>query len=205
MVTLAIGSSVTPSPRLRCRFRTSVIRGFSLIELLVAVFVIVLLTGVISLSVGRGGYDLRLEDEVRHLSALISQAVTEAEFTASDHGLLLVRNSEQHKDVYQAVWLRRYDQGWAAPRGGSDVFAPTLLAPGIRLRLALEGQPEIDLPAYDVSLNQEPQVVMFAGGEMTPGALEWLDAEGIQMLYRLEWDMLGRMARLPRGDASVGD
>ena len=30
-------------------------RGFSLVELLVAVFVIVLLTGVVSLSVGRGG------------------------------------------------------------------------------------------------------------------------------------------------------
>ena len=35
-------------------------RGFSLIELLVAVFVIVLLTGVVSLNVGRGGAELEL-------------------------------------------------------------------------------------------------------------------------------------------------
>ena len=42
-------------------------RGFSLIELLVAVFVIVLLTGVVSLNVGRGGAELELEGEVRHL------------------------------------------------------------------------------------------------------------------------------------------
>ena len=44
--------------------------GFSLIELLVAVFVIVLLTGVVSLNVGRGGAELELESEVRHLSGL---------------------------------------------------------------------------------------------------------------------------------------
>ena len=40
-------------------------RGFSLIELLVAVFVIVLLTGVVSLNVGRGGAELELEREIR--------------------------------------------------------------------------------------------------------------------------------------------
>ena len=64
-------------------------RGFSLIELLVAVFVIVLLTGVVSLNVGRGGADISLDAEARHLSELLSFASSEAGMSASDHGLLL--------------------------------------------------------------------------------------------------------------------
>ena len=53
-------------------------RGFSLIELLVAVFVIVLLTGVVSLNVGRGGAELELESKVRHLAGLLAFASAEA-------------------------------------------------------------------------------------------------------------------------------
>jgi len=48
------------------------LRGFSFIELLVAIFVIVLLTGVVSLNVGRGGAELQLEGEVRYLANLLS-------------------------------------------------------------------------------------------------------------------------------------
>ena len=53
-------------------------RGFSFIELLVAVFIIVLLTGVVTLGVGRGGADLRLEDEVSYVANLLMFASTEA-------------------------------------------------------------------------------------------------------------------------------
>jgi hypothetical protein len=43
--------------------------------------------------------------------------------------------------------------------------------------------------------------VTWAGGEMTPGYLEWLDVRTGDLLYRLEWDLLGRMRLLPRGGA----
>ena len=65
------------------------LRGFSFIELLVAIFVIVLLTGVVSLNVGRGGADLQLDGEVRYLANLLSFSGTEAGLSAADHGLLL--------------------------------------------------------------------------------------------------------------------
>jgi len=41
--------------------------------------------------------------------------------------------------------------------------------------------------------------VTWAGGEMTPGALEWLDTRTGELLYRLEWDLLGRMTLMPKG------
>ncbi|NDI01633.1 MAG: prepilin-type N-terminal cleavage/methylation domain-containing protein, partial [Actinobacteria bacterium] len=120
-------------------------RGFSLIELLVAVFVIVLLTGVVSLNVGRGGAELELEGEVRHLSGLLAFASAEAGLSATDHGLFIARDSDMDSSGYEGIWLRRFDQGWAAPRASAEVFEPLTLASGFELRLDLSGQPEVEL------------------------------------------------------------
>ena len=174
-------------------------RGFSLIELLVAAFVIVLLTGVVSLNVGRGGADISLDAEARHLSELLSFASSEAGMSASDHGLLLNSAPSANPRRYEGHWLRRVDQGWVTPRTSTDVFADLRLAEGYELRLSLEGQPDIELAPYDPDLKQPPQVVAWAGGEMTPGALEWLDNQTGEVLYRLEWDLLGRMVLMPKG------
>lgn len=174
-------------------------RGFSLIELLVAVFVIVLLTGVVSLNVGRGGADISLDAEARHLSELLSFASSEAGMSASDHGLLLNYAPSASPRSYEGHWLRRVDQGWVTPRTSTGVFADLRLAEGYELRLSLEGQSDIELAPYDNDLKQPPQVIAWAGGEMTPGALEWLDSQTGEVLYRLEWDLLGRMVLMPKG------
>lgn len=181
------------------------VRGFSLIELLVALFVIVLLTGVVSLNVGRGGAELELEGEVRHLSGLLAFASAEAGLSATDHGLFIARDSDMDSSGYEGIWLRRFDQGWAAPRGSAEVFEPLILAAGFELRLDLSGQPEVELLPYEPDLNPSPQIVAWAGGEMTPGSLSWLDSRTGELLYRLEWDLLGRMTLLPRGRADAED
>ena len=180
-------------------------RGFSLIELLVAVFVIVLLTGVVSLNVGRGGAELELESEVRHLSGLLAFASAEAGLSAADHGLFVAQHSDADAVGYEGIWLRRFDQGWAAPRASAEVFEPLTLSTGYELRLDLAGQPEVELLPYNPDLNPAPQIVAWAGGEMTPGSLEWLDSRTGELLYRLEWDLLGRMTLLPRGRVDAED
>ena len=161
--------------------------GFSLIELLVAVFVIVLLTGVVSLNVGRGGAELELESEVRHLSGLLAFSSAEAGLSAADHGLFIGKDSDVDSSGYEGIWLRRFDQGWAAPRASAEVFEPLRLSTGYELRLDLTGQPEVELLPYEADLNPSPQIVAWAGGEMTPGSLEWLDSRTGELLYRLEW------------------
>ena len=174
-------------------------RGFSLIELLVAVFVIVLLTGVVSLNVGRGGADVSLEGEVRHLADLLSYTRMEAGMSATDHGLLLHYDPSIRPSRYQGQWLRRFDQGWAAPRTSIEVFGDVMLAEGYELRLSLDGQPDVELTTFDPDLKQPPQVIAWAGGEITPGSLDWLDRQTGEVLYRLEWDLLGRMSLMPKG------
>ncbi len=180
-------------------------RGFSLIELLVAVFVIVLLTGVVSLNVGRGGAELELEGEVRHVSGLLAFASAEAGLSAADHGLFIALDAEADSSVYRGIWLRRFDQGWTAPRSGAEVFESVSLAAGYELRLNLSGQPEVELLPYEPELNPSPQIVAWAGGEMTPGSLEWLDRRTGELLYQLEWDLLGRMTLMPRGRVDAED
>jgi general secretion pathway protein H len=177
-------------------------RGFSLIELLVAVFVIVLLTGIVSLNVGRGGADIALESEVRHVAGLLGFASAEAGLSATDHGFFLGRSVEPDASSYRGIWLSRFDQGWAAPRTGVEVFSPVRLAVGYELRLELDGQPDVDIMPYDPELNPTPQIVVWAGGEITPGSLEWWDARTGDLLYRLEWDLLGRMTLMPNGRAA---
>ena len=210
MLTSVIGMRQTPSTDLPTGLLVVELmgaprRGFSLVELLVAVFVIVLLTGVVSLSVGRGGADLVLESEVRHVAGLLSFASAEAGLSAIDHGLLLSEDASSEGTRYRATWLRRFDQGWAAPRTSTELFRPLSLAEGYELRLNLEGQPEIDLVSVDPELNPAPQVVAWAGGEMTPGSLEWNDPRTGDLLYRLEWDLLGRMTVMPKGVADEAD
>ena len=180
-------------------------RGFSLIELLVAVFVIVLLTGVVSLNVGRGGAELELESEVRHLAGLLAFSSAEAGLSAADHGLFIARDTDLDSPGYEGVWLRRFDQGWAAPRGSAEVFEPLAFSTGYELRLDLTGQPEVELLSYDPDLNPSPQIVAWAGGEMTPGSLEWLDRHTGELLYLLEWDLIGRMTLMPRGRVDAQD
>ncbi len=199
-----IADSDFPLVNPRLTQRGAIARGFSLIELLVAVFVIVLLTGVVSLSVGRGGADLGLEGEVRHLSGLLAFASAEAGLSAADHGLFIGLHSDEGESRYQGIWMRRFDQGWAAPRASAEVFAALDLADGYELRLSLDGQPDLEFIFYEAELKPAPQIVAWAGGEMTPGSLEWLDARTGDLLYRLEWDLLGRMRLLPRGVANDG-
>lgn len=176
--------------------------GFSLIELLVALLVVVLLTSIVSLNVGSGGQDIELEAEVRQLADAIEYAQAEAEFTGADHGLLIEFSGRADGGRYRGVWLRLYDQGWAAPRGTGTALQDIAFAADIDLMLALEGQPDVDLMSTSDMENPSPQVVVFAGGEMTPGALEWLDARTGDLLWRLEWDLFGRTGLLRRGEAA---
>ena len=46
-----------------------------------------------------------------------------------------------------------------------------------------------------------PQVVLYASGETTPGAIEVRRRDNSELLWRVEWDLLGRFELLRRGEA----
>ena len=173
-------------------------RGFSLIEMLAVVFVVVLLTSLVSLNVGSGGADINRESKVREVAAMLSYGLTEAELSGTDHGLFIHRLSEGDS-TYQGLWLRSYDQGWAPPLSLNDAFDDLIFEPGIELELQLEEQPLVDFEILEEDTNPPPQIILFAGGEVTPGELTWIDDRTGDLLYTLRWDLFGRMQFLPRG------
>lgn len=180
-------------------------QGFSLIELLIAIMVIVLLTSVVSLNIGSGRDSLEREQEVRQLAALFGYAQSEAEFSGIDHGLFIERNTDSGELRYVGHWLREYDQGWSDPRGSADVLGPFRFQPGVDLILSLVGMPDMEITSRDPELNPPPQIRLFAGGEITEGELDWIDRRSGELLYRLRWDLFGRMTLMPGGEERIDD
>ena len=174
-------------------------KGFSLIEMLAVVFVVVLLTSLISLNVGSGSSEINRENQVREVAALLGYALTESELSGTDHGLLIHQLDGFDEGSYRGLWLRRYDQGWAEPLSLNNAFEDLAFESGIELELRLDEQPPVDFEVLEEDANPPPQIILFAGGEVTPGELDWIDERSGDLLYTLRWDLFGRMTFMPKG------
>lgn len=173
--------------------------GFSLLEILVVLFVIVIITSLVSLAVSSGGQDLKLESDVRNLADVARYAMDEAELSGDDYGLLLLRSDGKLEQTYQYTWRQRRPEGWRQPELGQDVFAITELSPDIEIELTLDDLAVPEFESAEEAFDATPQVTFYASGETTPGALLWRDRETGDLLWRLEWDLLGRFSVLRKG------
>ena len=167
------------------------VEGFSLIELLIAVLVIVLLTSVVSLNVGRGDGTVAVKEDVKHLAALMNYVQAEAEMSGVDHGLYLEEKSVQGADTTTGYWLRRYDQGWAEPRGSRELLVPFVFDENSELLLTLAESPNVEIGERDPELRPAPQVIFFASGEVTEGQLEWMSRDTGELLFSVDWNFFG--------------
>lgn len=175
-------------------------RGFSLIELLVALIVIVLFTSMVSLNVGSGGQDVQVESQMKQLADTAAYALDEAQFTGIDYGLTLERVAgDDGRWLHAWRWHERAIDGWRDPASGKEIFAGQRLPPGYELELEVENAPfeEAELEEEEQAIT--PQVVFYASGETTVGAINLRRMEDGELLWRLEWDLLGRFDLLPRG------
>ena len=179
-------------------------RGFSLLEMLVALIVVVLVTTLVNFTVNSGGQDVQLETTVRELAGAASYALDEAQMTGLDYGLLLQEEPVAGQTVYSYRWLERRLDGWGDPTSGKEVFARRKLPPGIALELELEDAPLVELSLdddQDKESTPRPQVVLYASGETTVGAINVRRTDNSELLWRIEWDLLGRIDVLRRGVA----
>ena len=174
--------------------------GFSLLELLVALFVVVLVTSLVSLNVGSGGRDIELEAQVRELANIAAYALDEAQLLGVDYGLLLEQRDEDGETVFGWRWLERRPEGWREPSSGKEVFAPGQLPAEVELQLELEDVPLDTLALAPTGEEQTPQLVFFASGETAPGAIDLRRRDNGELLWRIEWDLLGRFDLLRRGE-----
>lgn len=180
-------------------------QGFSLVELLVALFVVVIITSLATLNVGSGNQDQLLETHMRELQNVALFAIDEAQLSGTDLGLLLLQDSRGPDTRSGYSWRERRPEGWRSPLTATDIFETRTLPPEVRLELALEDAPEVGLLAAPAGDDAAPQVVFHASGEVTPGQLELRHRDSGELLWRLQWDLLGRMELLPRGESAEED
>ena len=174
--------------------------GFSLVEILVVMFVIAMVTSMVSLSISSGGQGIRLESAVRDLADTAAYALDEAQFTGLDYGLLVEQNFDPAVARYSYAWRERHLEGWKLPRSGKEVFASRDMPEGVVLELEIENSPfsEVDLDD-DEGREQQPQIVFYSSGETTVGAINVRSEQDSELLWRIEWDLLGRFQVLRRG------
>jgi general secretion pathway protein H len=174
--------------------------GFSLLELLVTLIVIVLVTSLASLTVSSGGQEIKLQAQVRNLAEVANYALDEAQMMGRDYGLLLQQDQVDGDTVYRYEWRERRLDGWQIPESGKDVFAGQALPAGLELLLELGGSTVEEIGLAGAEEDATPQVVFYSSGETTAGAIDIIRQQDGELLWRVEWDLLGRFTVLPRGE-----
>jgi type II secretion system protein H len=176
--------------------------GFSLIEMLVVLFVVVLMTSLVTLNVNSGARERELQERLETLMAVADYALDEARFTGSEFGLLFVLDtSERGEPQVTAHWRQRLAAGWRPPESSGEVFTPIEFPPGVRLQLLLSDQEVIlaDEAAARPLSGATPQWLLLPSGETEPGELTLLKRDNDALQWRLRWDALARFERF-RGD-----
>ena len=176
-------------------------RGFSLLELLVTLFVVVLVTSLVTLNIGVGDRDVLMRSAVQSLADSANYALDEAQFTGMNYGLMLHREDDGGQWRYRYDWWEQTAVGWLAPASGKDVFTAGELPLGLELQLELDGLVQEEELLVRSSEGPEPQILLYASGETVPGAIELRSSEDGELLWRIEWNLLGDFQALPRGEA----
>lgn len=164
-------------------------QGFSLIEILVVVFIIGIMVTVVSLSIDfgeSGSVNENLQKQTEQLLEFSILAEDQAVLTGNPIGLLLIPPGSEK------TW--RY--AWQYYRGGvwRDMAAPfsvQVLHEDLELAIEVEGE-EIRFERLDKDEVRLPTVVFYPGGEVTPFFLTLFDRSDIDIREVLSSQRNGR-------------
>ncbi len=176
--------------------------GFSLLELLLVLVVIGMIVSIAGLSLSSGSRDYEVDAAAREFADIASYAMDEAELSGIDLGVLIGLDSAGDVTAYSYEWLQRAGNVWRPAPFDEDAFGRRSLPDNVDVILEIEEddtellqreQPE------DETLPPAPQIIFFASGEAIPGIMSWVDVESGELLWELEWDLLGRFELRRRG------
>lgn len=192
--------------------------GFSLIELLVVLFIIGLAFGAVSLSVNFGSDpEDQLAEEAERLLEFATVAGERAVLTGEPVGLRLIppAASSDTEPSWSYQWqIYRAGQWFPAEEPLSSQSLPA----HIELSLQVEGQ-EVDLLAVENAASENsqrqdrneedanqqqlplPSIVFYPGGEITPFYLTLFDAEEIDQQQILTSQRTGAVEKLDEEEA----
>jgi general secretion pathway protein H len=135
-------------------------RGFTLIEMLVVVFIIGLVSAGAILAFGSSRRDTQLEEEASRIDALFAYTREQAELQTRDYGL-----RADHFGYYFVVYDVLADQ-WR-PVDEDDAMRERKFPEGIRPEMVVEGR-QIVLEAKQKDIKDfTPQIILFANGDIS--------------------------------------
>jgi general secretion pathway protein H len=148
MLTSATGTSISRAPRSR---------GFTLLELLVVLFIIGLVTAVAMLSMSASGGNRDVTEERDRLVGLIDVLREKAELENREYGLRLFQGGYEFMiyDDRAARWVRLPEE---------RILRGRKLPTSLEVTLYIEGRPVI-LPKADAK-DATPQVMLFSSGDL---------------------------------------
>lgn len=165
-------------------------RGFSLIEILVALFVIVMLTSLVTLNLSSPERDRMAEDSAHTIASLLDYALEEAQYSGYEYGVFL--SASEQDDLTAKLTFKRFERsGWVS-LSDSILTGPIEIADGVSLELWVEGE-RIDLvPIPQDVANWRPSIRMWPSGEMTAGRAVISDtSEGSLQGWEVDWTLFG--------------
>ncbi len=154
----ALGSEVS------CRSR-----GFTLLEVLVVLFVVAIMASIAVMEIGSRDRDRHLETEARRLQHALELTRTEAVLSASEWGLQFTGEG------YRFLRLDQDNDRWEEV--ATSPWREHALRPGIEARLRIEdrrrGPEELSITGNNAG-PRRPGMLILSSGEMTPFRIDLL-------------------------------
>lgn len=178
-------------------------QGFTLIEILIVVFIIGLTASVISLSMG--GDDEKDSAPYQETQTLLQAIAFVSEYTALNGEIIAMFVSQKESEdslnkQWCYSWKRFRDNGWGSLP--DDLLAEHCLPETVVWELVIEGR----IYNYDPDLEIQPPVLVFSpSGEATPVEMALFESAVSDSAQHIEIDMMGNSRWVEQDDAEAGD
>jgi len=173
--------------------------GYSLIEMLVVMFVIGIMSSVIMLTINfddPNAADANLDDQILRLLTLSDYAEDQAVLSGEPIGLLLIAPDEE--PIWQYNWQRYRGGQWVA---AEEPLTGTSLPRNVEVTLEVDGEP-VDFPRIKATDEPPlPSIVFYPGGEVTPFIMTLFDAASVDEQIYITSQRLGVVEQLTELEA----
>jgi general secretion pathway protein H len=170
-------------------------RGFTLVEILVVVVIMVIVASFAILAIGTSGRDTQLDEETRRIEGLIGLLHERALLEGRDFGMRI------EPTAYEFVVYDSFRDRWM-PFDDDHEFRRRDLPKGVSFQLQLDSQIVVIKPIdHNLSTDQAPpapQVAIAASGEGTPFRLTLL-RDGTTTKASVDGDALGKLSHITSG------